>query len=69
MALLPIREAKEELDGIISDLASRGISNIVFDPELIRETIRALDALRLKPQDRRRIYFGNAQRLLRLKRA
>ncbi len=36
MALLPIRDAKEELDGIIDDLKARGISNIVFDAELIR---------------------------------
>jgi uncharacterized protein len=44
-----------------------------FDPQggplFIRETIKALEGLRLKPGDRRRIYFGNAQRLLRLKRA
>jgi predicted TIM-barrel fold metal-dependent hydrolase len=42
-----------------------------FDPEggplFIRETIKALDGVRLKPQDRRRIYFGNAASLLRLK--
>lgn len=36
MALLPIREAKEELDLVINDLKARGISNIVFDAELIR---------------------------------
>lgn len=36
MALLPIREAKEQLDGIIDDLRSRGISNVIFDSELIR---------------------------------
>jgi histidyl-tRNA synthetase len=36
MSLLPIKEAKEELDGIIADLEARGISNIVFDSELIR---------------------------------
>ncbi|MDQ2933222.1 MAG: histidine--tRNA ligase [bacterium] len=36
MALLPIRVAKEELDGIINDLKSRGISNVIFDSELIR---------------------------------
>ena len=44
-----------------------------FDPQggplFIRETIKALDSLKLKPADLRRIYFGNAQRLLRLKRA
>ena len=36
MALLPIKEAKEELDEIINDLKTRGISNIIFDSELIR---------------------------------
>ena len=43
-----------------------------FDPQggplFIRETIKALDALRLRPEERRRIYFGNAQRLLGLRR-
>jgi predicted TIM-barrel fold metal-dependent hydrolase len=42
-----------------------------FDPEggplFIRETIKALDGLKLKPDDRRRIYFGNALGLLKLK--
>jgi uncharacterized protein len=42
-----------------------------FDPQggplFIRETMKALDSLRLKPADRRRIYFGNAERLLRLR--
>jgi histidyl-tRNA synthetase len=36
MSLLPIREAKEELDHIISSLHARGITNVVFDSELIR---------------------------------
>lgn len=36
MSLLPIKEAKEELDQIVTDLAARGITNIVFDAELIR---------------------------------
>lgn len=36
MGLLSIREAKEELDQVINDLKARGVSNIVFDPELIR---------------------------------
>jgi len=36
MALLPIKEAKEELDLIISELKDRGVSNVVFDNELIR---------------------------------
>ena len=41
-----------------------------FDPEggplFIRETMKALDILKLKPGDRRKIYFGNALRMLRL---
>ena len=41
-----------------------------FDPEggplFIRETMKALDKLRLKSGDRRKIYFGNAMNLLRL---
>jgi uncharacterized protein len=41
-----------------------------FDPEggptFIRETIRALDSLKLKEADRRKVYFGNAIRMLRL---
>jgi predicted TIM-barrel fold metal-dependent hydrolase len=42
-----------------------------FDPEggplFIRETIKALDGMKLKPNDRRRIYFGNAMQMLKLK--
>jgi predicted TIM-barrel fold metal-dependent hydrolase len=42
-----------------------------FDPEggplFIRETIKALDGMKLKPEDRRRIYFGNALQMLKLK--
>ena len=42
-----------------------------FDPEggplFIRETFKAIDALKLKKDDRRRLYFGNAKRLLKLK--
>jgi aminocarboxymuconate-semialdehyde decarboxylase len=42
-----------------------------FDPQggplFIRESIRAIDSLALKPGDRRRLYFGNAIRMLRLK--
>jgi uncharacterized protein len=42
-----------------------------FDPQggplFIRETIKAIDALKLKKGDARRIYFGNAKRLLRMK--
>ena len=41
-----------------------------FDPEggplFIRETIKALDGMQLRPEDRRRIYFGNAMSMLRL---
>jgi predicted TIM-barrel fold metal-dependent hydrolase len=41
-----------------------------FDPEggplFIREIIKSLDRMQLKPNDRRKIYFGNAQNLLRL---
>jgi predicted TIM-barrel fold metal-dependent hydrolase len=41
-----------------------------FDPEggplFIRETIKALDKMSLKPGDRRKIYFGNAMNMLRL---
>jgi predicted TIM-barrel fold metal-dependent hydrolase len=41
-----------------------------FDPEggplFIRETIKAIDSLRLKPEDARRVYFGNAMQLLNL---
>jgi predicted TIM-barrel fold metal-dependent hydrolase len=41
-----------------------------FDPEggplFIRETIKTLDRMALKPGDRRQIYFGNALRLLKL---
>lgn len=36
MSLLPIKEAKDELDQIVRDLRARGIMNIVFDAELIR---------------------------------
>jgi len=42
-----------------------------FDPEggplFIREIFKAVDALKLSKDDRRRIYFGNAKRLLKLK--
>jgi len=33
----------------------------------IRETIKALDGLKLKKDDARRIYFGNAMQMLKLK--
>jgi predicted TIM-barrel fold metal-dependent hydrolase len=42
-----------------------------FDPQggplFIRETIKALDGMKLKKDDLRRIYFGNAMGMLRLK--
>lgn len=42
-----------------------------FDPQggplFIRESIKAIDSLKLKKGDARRIYFGNAMRMLRLK--
>jgi predicted TIM-barrel fold metal-dependent hydrolase len=42
-----------------------------FDPQggplFIRETIKALDGLKLKKDDARRIYFGNAMQMLKLK--
>jgi len=42
-----------------------------FDPEggpmFIRENIRAIDSLQLPEHDRRRIYFGNAIQIMRLK--
>ena len=41
-----------------------------FDPEggplFIREVIKAVDGLKLRENDRRKVYFGNAIRLLRL---
>jgi predicted TIM-barrel fold metal-dependent hydrolase len=45
-------------------------SDMPFDPEkgpaFIRETIKNLDALDIPDEDRRKIYEGNARRLLRL---
>jgi len=44
-----------------------------FDPQggplFIRENIKAIDSLKLKKDDLRRIYFGNAIQMLRLKKA
>src|SRR5260370_28127270 len=41
-----------------------------FDPEggplFIREIIKTIDSLKLKDGDRRKLYFGNAMRMLRL---
>ena len=46
-------------------------SDCPFDPEggplFIRETFKAIDSLKLKPGDRRKIYFGNAESLLKMK--
>ena len=42
-----------------------------FDPEggplFIREIFKAVDSLKLSKDDRRRLYFGNAKRLMKLK--
>jgi aminocarboxymuconate-semialdehyde decarboxylase len=42
-----------------------------FDPEggplFVREIIKTIDSLRLKEDDRRKLYFGNAIRMLKLK--
>src|ERR671937_294308 len=52
-----------------------GVGNVLFgtdcpfDPQggplFIRETIKALDGMKLKPDERRKIYFGNAMNMLR----
>jgi len=44
-------------------------SDMPFDPTpglYMRETIRVIESLDLSPGDKDRIYFGNAERLLRL---
>jgi len=45
-------------------------SDCPFDPEggplFIRETFKAIDSLKLKPGDRRKLYFGNAASMLKL---
>jgi predicted TIM-barrel fold metal-dependent hydrolase len=44
-------------------------SDTPFEPEpglYIRETIRVIESLGLPPQDKERIYRGNAERLLKL---
>jgi predicted TIM-barrel fold metal-dependent hydrolase len=63
--------------GIRTGLDFFGSKNVLFgtdcpfDPQggplFIRETIKAIDSLRLKPEDKRRVYFGNAMGLLKLK--
>lgn len=62
--------------GIRCGLDFFGIDHVLFgtdcpfDPEggplFIRETMRAIDSLKLKPGDRRKLYFGNAVSMLRL---
>ena len=46
-------------------------SDSPFDPEkgpgFIRETIRCLEEMDISSEDRKKIYEGNARRLLRLK--
>lgn len=46
-------------------------SDSPFDPEkgpgYIRETIRCIDALSISPEDRTKIYEGNARKMMRLK--
>jgi len=46
-------------------------SDSPFDPEkgpgFIRETIHCLEEMELSAEDRKKIYEGNARRLLRLK--
>jgi uncharacterized protein len=41
-----------------------------FDPEggplFVREIIKTIDSLKLKDDDRRKVYFGNAIRMLKL---
>ena len=48
-------------------------TDMPFDPErgpgFIRETIAAMERMRMTPEDKAKIYEGNARRLLRLKRA
>jgi uncharacterized protein len=62
---------------ITCGLSFFGVSHVLFgtdcpfDPQggplFIRETIKAIDSLKLPPRDARRIYFGNAVLMLRLK--
>ncbi|MBI4483361.1 MAG: amidohydrolase [Acidobacteria bacterium] len=46
-------------------------TDMPFDPEkgpgFVRDTIRCMDQMRASPQDKAKIYEGNARRLLRLK--
>jgi len=65
------------LPGTKCGLEFFGVDNVLFasdspfDPErgpgYIRETIRVIDALTISESDRRKIYEGNARRLLKLK--
>ncbi|HEY7335540.1 MAG TPA: amidohydrolase family protein [Bryobacteraceae bacterium] len=61
--------------GTICGLEFFGIDHVLFasdtpfEPEpglFIRETIKVIDSLDVSPADRDKIYFGNAQRLLKL---
>jgi aminocarboxymuconate-semialdehyde decarboxylase len=46
-------------------------TDMPFDPEkgpgFVRETIRCMDAMRATPEEKAKIYEGNARRLLKLK--
>jgi predicted TIM-barrel fold metal-dependent hydrolase len=63
--------------GMESGLAFFGADHVLFgtdmpfDPEkgpgFIRDTIAAMDRMRASPEDKTKIYAGNAQRLLRLR--
>lgn len=62
--------------GIRCGLDFFGIDHVLFgtdcpfDPEggplFIRETMKAIDSLKLRDGDRRKLYFGNAVNMLRL---
>src|SRR6266704_1300009 len=65
MDQLGSRTSDEDYTAILKRMAKRP-----FDPEggplFIREIIKAIDSLKLKDGDRRKVYFGNAIRMLRL---
>src|SRR5438552_18715695 len=46
------------------------VTDFPYDPEggplFVREIIKTIDSLKLKDDDRRKVYFGNAIRMLRL---
>src|SRR5438445_607990 len=64
----PVRTAK--FADYVGESKSKYEIYCLFDPEggplFIRETIRTIDSLKLKDDDRRKLYFGNAIRMLRL---